>query len=187
MKTKQVRIVLAAFGALALTSLPSSASAHPALRDEMRNQTMFEFDLKTREPNYLPCSVCHEHGNTGIGSVRTPFGRAVRARGLDLAAAEDEAARSENVFDVIHKMDLEKVDSDGDGVTDMNELRAKTDPNTYGPVRFVDETEVKHGCQCGVAGRSSSSSTATWLGVFALGLAALNARRANHRGRPSRA
>ncbi|MEO7097175.1 MAG: hypothetical protein ABI175_28200, partial [Polyangiales bacterium] len=81
----------------------------------------------------------------------------------------------------------EAVDSDGDGVGDMDELRKKTDPNIHGPVGFVDETEVRHGCQCRAAGPSTGTATSSLAPTLVAALAVITVRRASRRGRPSRA
>jgi hypothetical protein len=70
-----------------------------------------------------PCALCHTNGITGVGTVNTLFGTNLRMRGLvsgsdaSLIAALDTAAG-------------QNLDSDGDGVTDVAELMAGTDPNT---------------------------------------------------------
>ncbi len=72
------------------------------------------------------CAVCHTGSGTGANTVNTPFGRALRMRGLQphdetsLAAALDALADG-------------AVDSDGDGVADVAELMAGTSPNLANP------------------------------------------------------
>ena len=71
------------------------------------------------------CSLCHTNGITGVGTVNTLFGKAMRMRGLisgdvaSLNAALDALAAA-------------NVDSDGAGVTDVAELMAGTSPNVNG-------------------------------------------------------
>lgn len=68
------------------------------------------------------CALCHTNGITGAGTVNTPFGRALRMRGL---VANDTAS----VNAALDALATENVDSDGDGVTDVAELMAGTSPN----------------------------------------------------------
>ncbi|MDP1825308.1 MAG: thrombospondin type 3 repeat-containing protein [Archangium sp.] len=68
------------------------------------------------------CALCHTNGITGAGTVNTPFGRAVRMRGL---VANDTATLNA----ALDALATESVDSDGDGVTDVAELMAGTSPN----------------------------------------------------------
>lgn len=68
------------------------------------------------------CSLCHTNGITGLGTVNTPFGKAVRAHG---AVAGDTASLGA----ALDAMATENVDSDADGVTDVAELMAGTSPN----------------------------------------------------------
>lgn len=73
--------------------------------------------------SYEPsCSVCHLGGKTGAGTVTTPFGRSARDRGL----VEEDVAILNSVLD---RMQGERVDSDADGVPDVDELLAGTDVN----------------------------------------------------------
>ncbi|PZR07528.1 MAG: hypothetical protein DI536_27020 [Archangium gephyra] len=66
------------------------------------------------------CALCHAGGVTGRGTVTTPFGAAMRQRGL---LANDDAS-----FDTAWSA-MTGVDSDLDGVADVQELAAGTDPN----------------------------------------------------------
>lgn len=68
------------------------------------------------------CTLCHRDDVGGTGTVITPFGRSVLMRGTlpgsvpSLDAALDQLAAS-------------GTDSDSDGVSDIAELEAGTDPN----------------------------------------------------------
>ncbi|WP_394829145.1 thrombospondin type 3 repeat-containing protein [Pendulispora albinea] len=70
-----------------------------------------------------PCTLCHLTDSGGKGTVVTPFGRLMMQRGL---VEEDETALKTALMAV----EAEGKDSDGDGVGDIAELRAGTDPNT---------------------------------------------------------
>ena len=78
--------------------------------------------------NYLggssipPCSVCHRNNITGAGTVTTPMGSALRAQGL----VSGNVTALHTALDALQAMGT---DSDGDGVTDIDELKAGTDPN----------------------------------------------------------
>ncbi len=66
------------------------------------------------------CALCHQGGVTGRGTVTTPFGAALRERGL---LANDEASLA------TAWAAMRGVDSDGDGTTDTDELTSGADPN----------------------------------------------------------
>lgn len=68
------------------------------------------------------CNLCHTNGITAVGTVTTPFGAALRAKGL---VANDVASLNT----ALDALTTGMVDSDGDGVTDVAELMAGTDPN----------------------------------------------------------
>ena len=88
------------------------------------------------------CAVCHTNGVTGRGTVTTPFGKAMMARGL---VASDEASLSA----AIDKMIADKVDSNANNETDIDALKAGHDPNgsTVEPLKF--------GCSAGGSGEGS--------------------------------
>jgi hypothetical protein len=68
------------------------------------------------------CSICHAGGVTGRGTVTTLFGQAMLARGL---VANDTAS----LQTALDKMRADKVDSNGNGILDVDELIAGSDPN----------------------------------------------------------
>jgi hypothetical protein len=115
--------------------------------------------------SYTPqCSLCHLRGNTGAGTEQTPFVLSARALGFD--------GNQRTLGTVLQQMQALKIDSDSDGVSDIEELIRGTDPNVYGPVPFSTETDPSYGCtSIGVAGLG---------GLLALGVV-LRKRRRSHR------
>jgi MYXO-CTERM domain-containing protein len=100
-----------------------------------------------------PCSLCHTNGVTGYGTVNTPFGKSMRARGLvccNLTALDT----------ALDALAAEKTDSDGDGIPDITELQNGTDPNTAGggPV-----TQPTYGCFNVTGQGPTAGAAAAWL------------------------
>ena len=72
-----------------------------------------------QQPN---CALCHLGGVGQAGTVTTPFGQSLRARG---AVAYDETS----LRTALAALAGEMTDSDADGVPDITELKDGTDPN----------------------------------------------------------
>jgi hypothetical protein len=111
-----------------------------------------------------PCSHCHVGGNTTAAAVQTPFAKSMKARGM---VAYDET----KLQAALDQMTSDRVDSDHDGVSDIDELRAGTDPNLGS-----GQEPVTYGCTVSGArgGRSGSGHAAVALGLV---LAACRLRR----------
>jgi len=76
--------------------------------------------------SYTPaCTLCHNTPSGGFGTVTTPFGRSMMSRGL----VAQNLASLDTALDALA---AEHTDSDGDGVSDIDELRAGSDPNVAG-------------------------------------------------------
>ena len=87
--------------------------------------------------SYTPdCSLCHANGQTGFGTVTTPFGTSMRSRGL-------VAQNLSSLDTALDALAAEQKDSDGDGVGDIDELKAGSDPNVAGGGSFPPPT---YGC-----------------------------------------
>ena len=119
--------------------------------------------------SYTPdCSLCHSNGQTGFGTVNTPFGKSMRARGL-------VAQNLQSLDTALDALAAEKTDSDGDGVPDIDELKAGTDPNVAGGGNYPPPS---YGC-FDVTGQAAAP-----LGLFPAGLAlVLAAARRRRAGR----
>jgi hypothetical protein len=121
------------------------------------------------------CTLCHV-GPTQIGTVVTPFGTSMRARGLVMY---DE----KSLTTALDALAAEKKDSDGDGTPDIDELRAGTDPNTAGDGTGGTGTpapdEPRYGCGAHVAPSTRGPGAVASL-AFAAVFTALARRRAPH-------
>jgi hypothetical protein len=78
--------------------------------------------LSLAAPPPQSCSLCHVNGVGAVGTVNTPFGKAMRAQGLVL-----ENPTSLNT--ALDALAAAKTDSDADGMSDIDELKAGRDPN----------------------------------------------------------
>ncbi|MEO8902952.1 MAG: thrombospondin type 3 repeat-containing protein [Polyangiaceae bacterium] len=85
-----------------------------------------------------PCSVCHVAENTGSATPRTAFALALRSRGL--------TGSSKTLSSALTQLETDGVDSDGDGVTDIQELKDGTDPNSSGNASIKNAEEPGYGC-----------------------------------------
>jgi hypothetical protein len=68
------------------------------------------------------CALCHTNGITGMGTVNTPIGSALRAKGL-------QAGSDTSLTSALDALSSAGTDSDGDGTGDVAELTAGRNPN----------------------------------------------------------
>lgn len=149
-------IVIVAMGCLVFGLAETQAHATPNFPAVVQS--------KLKLADAPDCTLCHA-GAPGRGTVTTPFGETIRSRG---AIAYDENA----LKTALDAISAEKKDSDKDGVPDVDELAASTDPNAAAGVTVI---VPEYGC--GV-GRGHATSGSGWLvGVIALLLLARAARR----------
>lgn len=170
------RITLA-FAALALCLHAARAHAIEEFPRDIKNKLRLSY-----EPG---CNLCHAKANTGVGTATTPFALSMRAAGLD---AEDWASLGE----ALTSLEDDGVDSDGDGVIDVDELRQDTSPNSPATTSFSKTGDPRWGCSVGAAAHTAAPASPHGAlalgGLLALGLVArvrkrnLRARQALARG-----
>lgn len=131
------------------------AGAVPRFPGEIASQLQLTYDP--------PCSVCHLGGKTAGVTVVTPFGYALRARGL---------TDRQSLPTALTRLTDDHTDSDGDGVADTVELQNGTDPNSKVNASLIDVADPSAGCSTAPATHQSRSLLALLLGVSgaALGL-----------------
>lgn len=112
-----------------------------------------------------PCSICHDGGRTGSGTVNTPFGRSMRDEGL---VSGNEGA----LLAALDALAGKDVDSDGDTVADIDELSTGNDPNRPDKGEAPSLTAGTPAYGCGARIAPSQGGPERWE-VFGLAIVAL--------------
>jgi len=121
--------------------------------------------------SYAPqCTLCHGSVSGG-GPVVTPFGQAMLAAGLTVSGGSTLT----NALDTLAK---NKTDSNGDGVPDIDELKAGNDPNP-------NKTPVQYGCGAKIAPGSPVGWQVPIFALIAFALFTSRSRSGRYRGRRS--
>jgi hypothetical protein len=141
------------------------ANASPQYPNELRSAL---------ELTYVPsCTLCHGSASTSsAGPVDTPFGKSMVARGLrgavtsfDGGTESDAGTVEPSLRAALDAMRKDGVDSDGDGMEDLDELSWHGDPNHYDGLRPNAAPQVNYGCQLVPGSRSSLSVFAALAGL----------------------
>jgi hypothetical protein len=119
------------------------------------------------------CTTCHTRRSGGNLTANTPVGISMRRAGL-------ECCDTGLLLDVVGRLETDGTDSDMDGVSDTEEMRAGTDPNATEGALKCAPPEEDEGCAVGGVSKSTRNDL-PW--VFGAGLALVAvARRRRHFG-----
>ena len=112
---------------LLVVALARASSPYPAAVDSQLGM-----------PCTPACTICHTTNAGGGGTVTRPFGIAAMDRGLE------GGAQTDRLFAALDALQTDAVDSDGDGVTDVDALINGDDPN--GGPALCDAISPQYGC-----------------------------------------
>lgn len=133
-----------------LTEAASASVAYPALVER-------HFDIDALPAPPPSCTLCHSSDQGGNDTVVRPFGRAL----LNLGAEGNDASSLESA---LGQLERESIDSDRDGVSDVDELRTGDDPNVGSaetPDPLAGAPLPQTGCSLG--GATTPLPAALWL------------------------
>ena len=127
-------------------------------------------------PSAPDCIVCHQNDLGGAGTATKPFARSLEREGL----VEEDIGSLDTALAALK---AQNTDSDGDGISDIDELQMGSDPND-GPGAFDQYPIPMTGCAVGMPKRTRPLPAAL-LALTSLVLA-LRGRRAATRLRKRR-
>ncbi len=106
-----------------------------------------------------PCTVCHQDRNGGLYTVDKPFGATMYMYGL-------RGQNPDSLHNALKAIEnsTSTIDSDNDGIEDIAELKAGTDPNSSANGSLCAPT---YGCGAHIAPRPHESGLGALLAALA--------------------
>jgi MYXO-CTERM domain-containing protein len=149
--------LLAHFACAAWTGIASASPSFPGRLQE-------ELDM----PCAPQCTLCHRDTNGGQGTAVQPFGEAMKNAGLRLK-------QPDLIPVALNKLAEGGYDSDGDGVTDVNELKEGRNPNQPGEGVLCPT----YGCTAGGSTKPPRTPLAALIAGLALAIVRRKRRKAS--------
>ena len=162
------RAFLLAFGLLLLSH---PCQAHNTYPQELADQLNM--------PCVPQCTICHRDNLGGFNTVVEPFGRAMQGVGLTFFPP--------TLAPAVNQLEADMTDSDGDGTSDILELRAGQDPN--GDIDLCSIKSPQYGCGAHIAAAPTPDHSGAIAALFiacVLGASAQRGARRRRARRPSR-
>ena len=141
-----------------MIALPRVARAEPTYPAEIQSHLGLNFTPQ--------CTLCHATNAGGLGTITTAFGNALKARGLTTNIATLDPA--------LDALAVANTDSNGDGISDIQQLKNGSDPNTGAHLSNVQQEQF--GCGAHIA-KLKPSSPGQGLMFASLALLALSRRK----------
>jgi hypothetical protein len=169
---------------LALLLAASSAGASPAYPGAIES----ELHIETLPASGQGCVLCHATESGGANTVDRPFGRSMRSLG---ARGRSDVG---SLVAALRSAEAQGTDSDADGISDIDELRAHRDPNVPqatedgGVVALPEQPPLlETGCAVHVSAseRAPQRAPAALTAATAVGIAGMR-RRSSRRTRTLR-
>jgi hypothetical protein len=155
------KAVVAALLAGAVVAASSGALASMTYPEALRSELGLE-EIAGTPPG---CQLCHRDDVGGLKTATKPFARSLLTAGAS-------GANVPGLLSALHRLEKEATDSDSDGVGDIDELRAGSDPNVPSAdsgVVLEDIPLPETGCSLGRGDRPAAAS----VGVLILAALAL--------------
>jgi len=148
---------------------PTAAAASPEYSPALRSTLELSCDPS--------CLLCHTRPQGGFATANTKLGVTLRKR-FDAQCCDPDGLEA-----IVHALEQSGIDSDGDGVSDVAELRAERDPNLP-DLPDAGDAGTQLACQppaksegCALAPGRGAWGASAWGILLTGALAALRRRR----------
>jgi hypothetical protein len=157
---------------LAVSLLAGRAAASKTFPEALRQK----LELPQVAGTGMGCQLCHQDDTGGLMTATKPFGRALIQAGV-------QATNVPSLLSALTQLKTDGHDSDRDGMSDIAELKAGTDPNVAAtsegspPPATEDIPLAQTGCTL----TASTASGSAWTPLALVGVLLLGWRRRSRR------